>query len=633
MRFNIIKPHYFFLIASICSFIVLNFVTPPLQAPDEFDHFRRAYHISEGHFLPERKDSRLGGDIPLSFNLFAQPYRDAALNTKYVLDSEPISASSEYKLDKESFVFQDFPNSSNYSVISYLPHTIAMSVLKPFNPSVSTIYYAGRFFSFLTWLICFYFFLKIIPGYKWFFTLIVLLPMNLYQANSFSADTTTNVLAFLFIGLVLKYALDEKLISAQRVLILLLVAVLLAFAKIVYVGLVFSVFILPASKFKTNSFRWIFCFGLVAISFGIGQLWAQSILNYYVPYSLYNSQYRDLALLSHCANYFEQKNYLLQHTSYFPKVIYNSIFSHPYTYFNSYIGNFGNSDIPLPKTLIVASFVIIIMVLLIEQNQFSLSFKKKLWLLICAFISFVLLLLSQHLTWDCVGEGVVDLVQGRYLIPLFPFLFLLIPANKLFKKLSPPFLVSLCVFVLLCFSAYKIYSRYYVESFVSEKIVFCNTEKRTPSGFLKSSSSIDSLDGSSCTTTLSAKSGSAALCLSKKCPYGYTYHFDNLNSGDVVEASVWIKGSPGAFFVFTGKNMKREPQYHTIKCITLGDTLAWHRNQIAFTVTEKLDSVNSVFYLWNPDSTNFYIDDIKIRVKKYSGNYLEEQQKRLSLFD
>lgn len=62
--FKNIKPHLFFIYAAIFFFIILNIVTPPLQAADEFNHFYRAYQIAEGQFLPNKIDNRLGGEIP-----------------------------------------------------------------------------------------------------------------------------------------------------------------------------------------------------------------------------------------------------------------------------------------------------------------------------------------------------------------------------------------------------------------------------------------------------------------------------------------------------------------------------------------------------------------------------------------
>jgi uncharacterized membrane protein len=91
-----------------------------------------------------------------------------------------------------------------------------------------------------------------IPICKWLFTFLILLPMNIYISNSFSADTMTNILSLAFIVFVLKYSFDDKLFTKKRLFILLLTGVLLALSKIVYVGLILSFFVIPLAKFSSK---------------------------------------------------------------------------------------------------------------------------------------------------------------------------------------------------------------------------------------------------------------------------------------------------------------------------------------------------------------------------------------------
>jgi hypothetical protein len=57
--------HCYALIALLIGFLYL-LITPPFQVPDEPNHFFRCYQISEGHLLPERLESQVGGEIPRS---------------------------------------------------------------------------------------------------------------------------------------------------------------------------------------------------------------------------------------------------------------------------------------------------------------------------------------------------------------------------------------------------------------------------------------------------------------------------------------------------------------------------------------------------------------------------------------
>src|SRR6185369_9190918 len=142
-----------------------------------------------------------------------------------------------------------------------------------------------------------------------------------------------------------------------------------------------------------------------------------------------------------------------------------------------------------------------------EKNKFSFSPKQKIILLCAAFAAFVLLVLSQHLTWDCVGEGIVDTVQGRYFIPIFPILFLMFTntREKLKSHLQPLFLVY-WIF-LSVFSLYIIYKRYYIESYVEKMEFTCDLEQIDTNGQFKTTQNGITLDGVIARDSSTARSG------------------------------------------------------------------------------------------------------------------------------
>jgi uncharacterized membrane protein len=336
-----IKAEQFFLAVGIALGLILNFIVPPLQIPDDLNHFYRTFQISEGHFSPEQKDKRLGGEMPLCFAEFIEPFEVASSNEYYRAKPKDIRRAFDIKLDLNERKFKDFPNTSYYAPISYLPQTIAVFLLSKAGASVGTIYYGGRIATFIFWLVSMFFIIKMLPVYKWLFTLLVLLPMNVYIANSFSADNITNILSFLFIALVLKYCYGEKPVGTKVLLVFLLVAVCLAFAKIVYVALVFLLLIIPAKKFQSTVFRFVGIATIVVISFALGFLWSNVVMKYYVTYQNYNPAYKDVATLSPGADYHLQKAFSLAHPDYFIKVFYHTLTDDPHFFLTSYIGGFG----------------------------------------------------------------------------------------------------------------------------------------------------------------------------------------------------------------------------------------------------------------------------------------------------
>lgn len=256
-----VKPEWFFIITAIVVEALLLAFIPPLQMPDEQNHFYRAYQVSEGHFLPEKNGNRLGGYLPASFAEFSDLFTKASGNEYYRVRREDILSSFHIAVRETDRQFMDFPNTSYYSPVSYMPQALGTFILRQFHASVGMLYYGGRVFAAIAWLLCTFFVIRILPFYKWLFTLLFLLPMNVYVANSSSADTVTNLLSFFLMASVLRHCAGLQLLR-KHLVILLLLGILLALAKIIYAFLVILVIMIPAARFITpaaNTSLWPPC--------------------------------------------------------------------------------------------------------------------------------------------------------------------------------------------------------------------------------------------------------------------------------------------------------------------------------------------------------------------------------------
>jgi uncharacterized membrane protein len=457
---NILTPHWLFLILAGISGICFIFVTPPALAPDEQDHFKKAWHISEGHFLPEKKDQRLGGKIPIEFLEFFIPYNEAVFHRKYDLKDHSRKLAFRAGFSDSSAEFTDFPNTSYYSPVSYLPQTLTIILFKHGGCSVSFLFYAGRIFAFLFWLVCMFLFLKNLKAFQWLFCALLLLPMQVFISASWSADTVTNILSFTFLGLIINFSHSGISMNRNRMIILALVILLLALAKMVYAGLALCVFIIPAANYKNRKQYLSFSIFIVFLAFFMAWLWSNAVFKYYISYNEYNPLYRDFATINKGADYSAQKNYILHHPLNFVKVIFNSLVFHPQKYLTSYIGNFCYLNIPLPALFIVLIYALLLFTAVTEKSSIQLSLKQKLIILAGSAISFGLLLLSQYLTWDKPRQGLVDVIQGRYLIPIFPAVFILLSGIRPLQKNIFP-VICLIIFSASLYGANLVSKKYY----------------------------------------------------------------------------------------------------------------------------------------------------------------------------
>lgn len=624
MRFiSKIRPEYFFVVIALFFQWRFNKVTPPFQVPDEFNHFYKSYLISQGDLLPVEQDKRLGGNIPYSIRELIFPFQKVATNIKYTTSEGEIDHSFNIKFSKKDSLFIDFPNTAIYSPVSYAPQALALYISQKLDVSVGRMYYNGRYFTFLCWLIGMFFVIRMIPYGKWMMTLLILLPMNLYVANSFSADTVTNIISLLFIAYVLKLSLKEEKITYQNILWLFVLIVLLAFAKVVYIGLVILLFVIPPKQFKHISLYISSLTLLFVTAFLAANFWSGVVLEYYMPYINYNPNFRQGICLSDCANYYIQKQLLLDHKWYFVNLVYNSIVDRPIPYLSSYIGAFGSMDLFLSKTVVYLTYGAIGFVALTEKNEKVTTWFLKPILAIAVLTSFVLLLLSQHLTWDCVGEGVVSLIQGRYLIPLMPLLFLIFSNTySNYQWLAPP-VVILAAFLLNRTSCKIIYPRYFKDSYYEKTEFVCDAEKINDKGQYITTNDSIFIDGGKFRTDSFAHSGKYSAYFDPWIQYNMTYHFKNLKYGDLVEISAWRRGLLGEM-VISGHGKDCGDFFINRSMVHYYDEKGWGYMNTAFTMDKDCDSNEVIFFLWCPDSTKrIYFDDLKFSIKRFKGRYMD----------
>src|ERR1035437_5601061 len=292
-NFNKLRPEVFFVfLASIFGLIIL-FITPPFQSPDEINHFYRAYQISEGHFIAVKQDNRVGGYIPVSMAKITEPFLSLCWNIHSKTSFKTIIEQFKVPLEQNKQKFMDFPNTVVYSPVSYVPQSISIFILRKFNLPPLFIFYGARLFALFWWIFSIFIALKLIPFFKWSLVLIVLLPMSIFINMSISADVATNSLSFILIAYLLKLAYLEQTISPKQFIITAFIAVLLALSKLVYIPIILLFLLIPKEKFHNRKIYYLKLIGLFGVCFGVIMVWGKIMNTLYLPYSLYNIKYRD----------------------------------------------------------------------------------------------------------------------------------------------------------------------------------------------------------------------------------------------------------------------------------------------------------------------------------------------------
>lgn len=611
-----IKPERFFIIIAALFGVFLTFLVPPLQSPDERNHFFKAYQVSEGHFFPEKADQRLGGKMPYAFKVFSEPFMKVGGNEYHRVKPEYISDAFDLYIKEGETDFEDFPNTAYYAPVSYLPQAVALFVMRQFNVSVGTLFYGGRALVFLFWMACMFFVIRMVPVYKGLFTALILLPMNVYISNSFSADVMTNVLSFFLIALVLKY-ISGGLIGRKELATLLLIVIFLAVAKVIYVFLMFLLLAVPAARFPSSRQRWVFLFLIFLVGVFTAVTWSAIIMKYYISYAEYNVNFRDLSSVSKGADYYLQKAYLMEHKASFFKMAYNTLVNDPHFYLASYIGGYGTYlHLFLPQWLVVISYLFIVVVALAELRAFSLSARQKLVFFLVGACTFLLLLLSQHLTWNIVGNDLIDFLQGRYLTPLFPLLFLLLGGSYLGWRFTANVPVMLFAVFVNAYALYFLYTAYIKDLSYATTEFYCGAEETNGQDQLRTSNPAILVGGVQSRSQLEHRTGSYSARLSPDCAYSFVYKFKGLDTRDLVEVEAWQKGE-GAVLVFSGKGNKSGDFYFPEQTSCYKDKNGWYKLHMLFSIWGNFHDSEISFCVFNPNASVVYVDDVTVRIKKF----------------
>lgn len=447
-----LRPEIVFVIMGLFFGFIFVFVTPPFQVPDEGTHFKRAYQISTGQFISEKKDNLVGGFIPLSINElegYFMRFTDKNIKISY----KEIVNKLTVRLEPFNTTFGSFPNTALYSPVPYLPQTIGMFVGRVFDLPTLWILYIGRILNLLVWVFLVYYAIRITPVLKWIFLLLALMPMTVYQSASLSADAIVVGLSFLFTALLLSYLVTKKTLALKQILLLFVLAILITLSKQTYFTIPLMFFLLPLKIFPSakNYWRTIGLFIFVVMATFLG--WSCLVNKLYIPLQTYVDPNAQLSHILH------------DPLSYTKFVTYYTISWFSGLDPRSVIGHLGWLDTYLPLWMISAYKIILIFTFLMETKKIKLFNNIQrivTWTILV--LTALLIVTVMYLTWNPIGSTKIEGIQGRYFIPLLPLLFIALYSDyfKTSKRLNPKYFVPIFTFMILAETVRILIYRFYI---------------------------------------------------------------------------------------------------------------------------------------------------------------------------
>lgn len=433
-----IKIEHIFLITALFFGFFYMFLFTPFSIPDEGTHIGSSYKYSNAllgyGFAHDGEDYVREGDfakVPLYRTPNADTYRYVSENLFKLSDSNKMISHNA------------LPYAGN--VCQYLFSTLGVTVARVLNLGYVPMLMFGRLFNFAFFMTLLYFSIKRIPFCKLTLAIIVLMPLTMSLAMSFSYDSVINALAMFFISTVLYIAYNKQKIKWWDILFLCLSAGLLVASKAgIYIFICLMVLIIPIKRFN-NKINYFSVISLVFIS----------CATFMIIFNLIN-----IINASTTPNTVELMDVYTA-----PKETYSiaSIFNSPGNFIKIFIDTINNKsefyifsllsyrlgwiniNIPIYISITMGCLLLLSSFKLESEELFIKSKTKILFFIICAAVFFILMVVSY--TWTPQGDPIIEGIQGRYFIPILPIFLLLFRNNNLmFKKdIGNKFVFAMCI--------------------------------------------------------------------------------------------------------------------------------------------------------------------------------------------
>ena len=452
---NLIFPIVFLLIV-IVEGLVFSHIIPFGQVPDEITHYEYiCQEMGSPEYAIEMRTALWdnGGFYSLPGNSDVKINKETYDSLKSVKFSKGLS-------------FSDIR--PNYRILRHLPAALGLYIGIALRLPMLSCSFLSEFFSLIFFAFMGFLVLKIVPIKKELFMLCLLLPMSIQQNVSISYDSVLNPCCFLLFAYILKLYYHEEKVGWKNLLVMLLLLIPIVVIKPPYAIIIFSILIIPFSKYELK----------------IGnKIDVKKILRRIWPILLIL-----LVLLIIIAGYVCRRN------KYEKTIIadilcfgdFISLLGRNYETFAYYrmqqfFGCFGWIDCAVNSVFIIISIIVITYLNcnVIEEINVKLNVWRRILLFLTGlFLMLFIYIVMQAWTYDYLGydmlagvdtykEYVKGLdfilgVQGRYLIPCLPLILVALSGETKRKNKRAYVLVQVGYYIFVAFIVFSLlYERYW----------------------------------------------------------------------------------------------------------------------------------------------------------------------------
>lgn len=425
--------------AAVCIFVcgaLFCFANPPLQAPDETDHYLRSYAISLGR-LDFDADRGYPEDVDRLLAAFPGAWVNAHTSVGWGENSQGAEApydSSGYALKQwgedgevlsvaDSFAqyLSGEPTKEKVTepislmILPFVPQALGMVLARLIGLGALGCLYAGRLANLACYTLLCWLALRGCRRYQPVFLGVMLLPLSLYMAASLSYDAT--LLGFYYL-VASYYCRDE--IRDRDVYAFFAAFVLMNVAK-PYINLLWIVLplILPRRAWKTRWKKW-----QVALAGLAGALLVTRFIEWYGVAFRHN--YGTIERMIEGVEQLPQLAFILSNPLRYIAVLFGTLYENEF--FIGQLGVFGSLDLPIPLLNILCPAVLLFCAALSVHEKSSLRPLPAAGLGALSVVYIAGAMTAMYITYTPVGMVRVIGLQARYFLPVFLMLLVLVAA-------------------------------------------------------------------------------------------------------------------------------------------------------------------------------------------------------------
>lgn len=415
--------------------ILLVFLAPAMDFPDEAIHFTRAEFITEGVLYPVETVDGFYIDS-YYFDLNQNPWPDLIYG-RNVMGNVYLTHTIN---DQKGF----FPICTSTPFYSYVFSAVGIFLAKCLNSLAIFAVWFGRLGNLLFYAAVAAFSIKKAPKYKMALTVFATLPLSIAIAASLSYDCF--IIAFVLLIFAYFIKMMDSEVKIQDIAIFLIACFLISIIKQPYALLAFLILFIPKKNFTSKGMKYAARIGFLifVLLIGISVLiripsFVQLITGTAPSTPIITTT--NSAIAGQPTSISGQLVYLLSHPSMFLEVIWCSIKYIPKVFVTELsVYHWGGFKGIKFYNILVLLFLFLFA--LFYKQDIKLSKKRRIFALLIFLLTYVGFYFVMYMTWTPVGYPHVLGVQARYFLPVVPLipLILNVGPDKLINLEKPKFI-------------------------------------------------------------------------------------------------------------------------------------------------------------------------------------------------